>query len=104
MGAVLPSRDAATWLGRRDRVLLLTMHNSGARTSEIINLRCPWRTDSMIPSVSRRTCRYPLSEPPYKAAHSACHSAGNGHAPSPIGSRYRDHHPVAWTREHRATH
>jgi integrase/recombinase XerD len=40
MDAVLAAPDPATWLGRRDHSLLLTMYNSGARASEIINLRC----------------------------------------------------------------
>jgi len=40
MDAVLAAPDPATWLGRRDHALLLTMYNSGARASEIINLRC----------------------------------------------------------------
>ena len=40
MDAVLAAPDPATWLGRRDHALLLTMYNSGARASEIIHLRC----------------------------------------------------------------
>lgn len=39
MDAVLAAPDPATWLGRRDHALLLTMYNSGARASEIISLR-----------------------------------------------------------------
>jgi len=30
--ALLAAPDQATWLGRRDHVLLLTLYNSGART------------------------------------------------------------------------
>lgn len=40
MDAVLAAPDPATWLGRRDHALLLAMYNSGARASEVINLRC----------------------------------------------------------------
>ena len=40
MDAVLAAPDPAGWLGRRDHALLLTMYNSGARASEILNLRC----------------------------------------------------------------
>jgi integrase/recombinase XerD len=40
MDAVLAAPDPATWLGRRDHALLLTMYNSGARASEILGLRC----------------------------------------------------------------
>lgn len=32
--------DPSNWLGRRDHALLLTMYNSGARASEIVNLQC----------------------------------------------------------------
>lgn len=37
--AILAAPDDVTWSGRRDRVLLLTMYNTGARVSEIINVR-----------------------------------------------------------------
>jgi integrase/recombinase XerD len=40
MDAVLAAPDPSGWLGRRDHALLLTMYNSGARASEIVNLRC----------------------------------------------------------------
>ena len=40
MDAVLAAPDPATWLGRRDHALLLTMYNSGARASETLGLRC----------------------------------------------------------------
>ena len=39
MQAVLNAPDAATWAGRRDRVLLAVMYNTGARVSEAIGLR-----------------------------------------------------------------
>lgn len=37
--ALLAAPDESTWSGRRDRVLLLTMYNTGARVSEIIHIR-----------------------------------------------------------------
>ena len=40
MDAVLAAPDPAGWLGRRDHALLLAMYNSGARASEILNMRC----------------------------------------------------------------
>lgn len=36
VNAVLDSPDASTWSGHRDRVLLRTLYNTGARVSEII--------------------------------------------------------------------
>jgi integrase/recombinase XerD len=39
MQAVLDAPDAATWAGRRDRVLLAVMYNTGARVSEVVGLR-----------------------------------------------------------------
>lgn len=39
MQAVLNAPDATTWAGRRDRVLLAVMYNTGARVSEAIGLR-----------------------------------------------------------------
>ena len=39
MQAVLNAPDAATWAGRRDRVLLAVMYNTGARVSEVVGLR-----------------------------------------------------------------
>jgi site-specific recombinase XerD len=37
--AVIAAPDLATWTGRRDHVLLLTMYNTGARVSEMTGLR-----------------------------------------------------------------
>lgn len=37
--AVLSAPTSDTWSGRRDRVLFLTMYNSGARVSEIVGVR-----------------------------------------------------------------
>ncbi len=37
--AVLAAPDASTWCGRRDRVLLAVLYNTGARISELIGIR-----------------------------------------------------------------
>jgi integrase/recombinase XerD len=39
MQAVLDASDAQSWVGQRDRALLTTMYNTGARVSEIIGAR-----------------------------------------------------------------
>ena len=52
MQAVLNAPDAATWAGRRDRVLLAVMYNTGARVSEVVGLR----RDDLI-DVNARTLR-----------------------------------------------
>jgi len=39
MQAVLDAPDARSWVGQRDRALLTTMYNTGARVSEIIGMR-----------------------------------------------------------------
>jgi site-specific recombinase XerD len=52
MQAVLNAPDAATWAGRRDRVLLAVMYNTGARVSEVVGLR----RDDLI-EVNARTLR-----------------------------------------------
>ncbi len=50
--AILNAPDEHTWSGRRDRVMLATMYNAGARVSEIINMRvCDLSTS---PEVSLR--------------------------------------------------
>ena len=49
---MLNAPDAATWAGRRDRVLLAVMYNTGARVSEAIGLR----QDDLI-DVNGRTLR-----------------------------------------------
>lgn len=40
MDAILATTDRETWIGSRDHALLLTMYNTGARASELINLKC----------------------------------------------------------------
>jgi site-specific recombinase XerD len=37
--AILDAPDPGTWSGRRDRVMLTTLYNTGARVSELIHLR-----------------------------------------------------------------
>jgi integrase/recombinase XerD len=37
--AILQAPDSATWTGQRDRVMLATLYNTGARVSELIALR-----------------------------------------------------------------
>lgn len=38
--AILAAPDATSWSGRRDRLLLLLLYNTGARVSELIAIRC----------------------------------------------------------------
>jgi integrase/recombinase XerD len=38
MEALLDAPDASTWCGRRDRVMLAILYNTGARVSELIGL------------------------------------------------------------------
>jgi len=40
MDALLSAPDAATWIGRRDRAVLLLALQTGLRVSELINLNC----------------------------------------------------------------
>lgn len=37
---ILDTPDPNTWSGRRDRTLLATLYNTGARVSEIVNIKC----------------------------------------------------------------
>lgn len=37
--AILAAPDAETWTGRRDRVMLATLYNTGARVSELLEIR-----------------------------------------------------------------
>ncbi|WP_371748174.1 tyrosine-type recombinase/integrase [Cupriavidus sp. AcVe19-6a] len=37
--AILAAPDATTWTGQRDRVMLATLYNTGARVSELIGMR-----------------------------------------------------------------
>lgn len=37
--AILAAPDSTTWTGQRDRVMLLTLYNTGARVSELIGMR-----------------------------------------------------------------
>lgn len=39
INAILNAPNANTWSGRRDRVMLATMYNTGARVSEVIGMR-----------------------------------------------------------------
>jgi integrase/recombinase XerD len=39
MEAILEAPDPATWSGQRDRVMLATLYNTGARISELIGMR-----------------------------------------------------------------
>ncbi len=49
--ALLTAPDPATWCGRRDRVLLQLLYNTGARISELIGIRvCDLELD-VTPSV-----------------------------------------------------
>jgi integrase/recombinase XerD len=49
--AIIASPDASTWTGRRDRVLLATLYNSGARVSELIAVQVEDVSLSSNPSV-----------------------------------------------------
>lgn len=39
MEAILAAPDANTWVGQRDRVMLATLYNTGARISELLGMR-----------------------------------------------------------------
>ena len=49
--AIIAATDVATWTGRRDRVLLATLYNTGARVSEIIRVQLEYLTQSGNPAV-----------------------------------------------------
>lgn len=38
--SIMEAPDVKTWSGRRDRTLLATLYNTGARVSEIVNIKC----------------------------------------------------------------
>lgn len=40
INVILSTLDRKTWLGSRDYALLLTMYNTGARASELTNMKC----------------------------------------------------------------
>ena len=49
--ALLIAPDATTWCGRRDRLLLSVLYNTGARVSELIGIRVADVTIDIAPSV-----------------------------------------------------
>ena len=49
--ALLVAPDADTWVGRRDRVLLALLYNTGARVSELIGIRVADATLEAAPAV-----------------------------------------------------
>ena len=49
--AIIAAPDASTWTGRRDRVLLTTLYNTGARVSELIGVQVEDVNLSRSPSV-----------------------------------------------------
>jgi len=52
--AIIAAPDASTWTGRRDRVLLATLYNTGARVSELIGIEVADLNLSGSPSVRLR--------------------------------------------------
>ena len=65
VGARLETPDPATWAGRRDRVLMLLMFQTGRRVSELIGLR---RNDIHLDA----------------GAHVACHGKGRKDRTTPL--------------------
>jgi integrase/recombinase XerD len=51
MEAILDAPDQNTWAGRRDRVMLATLYNTGARVSELIGMRIADLTLETSPAV-----------------------------------------------------
>lgn len=49
--ALLTATDASTWFGRRDRILLALLYNTGARVSELIGIRVADVTIEAAPAV-----------------------------------------------------
>jgi len=49
--ALLTAPDANTWCGRRDRILIALLYNTGARVSELIGIRVADVTLEVTPSV-----------------------------------------------------
>ena len=49
--ALLATPDTATWYGRRDRILLMLLYNTGARVSELIAIRVNDLEFDVTPSV-----------------------------------------------------
>jgi site-specific recombinase XerD len=75
MQAILDSPDIATFSGRRDRVLLLLLYNTGARASEIAGLQIhdvilKSRVSVQIRGKGRKNRSVPLWQKTAKALHS----------------------------------
>jgi|ERR1017187_2986970 site-specific recombinase XerD len=51
MEAILEAPDQNTWTGRRDRVMLATLYNTGARVSELIGMRIADLTLEASPAI-----------------------------------------------------
>jgi site-specific recombinase XerD len=54
INALLKAPDPGTWFGRRDRLLLQVLYNTGARVSELINVRVSDVTFDGIASIRLR--------------------------------------------------
>ena len=77
MQAVLDTPDARSWAGQRDRALLTTMYNTGARVSEIIGVRLG---DLVLDGAPPGRLRTPPAAP---APHTPASSAGRGPSRAP---------------------